>query len=128
QHMVRDSTGTPLAQLDSNWEFAVARSSFMNKVEHGRSMVAMIFTNAPASATTRSAGPGMQPEMEAAARAWASTAPSPVNPEFYRQQREMCVSRWNEILSSGTTVEVPEKIVNDAWRTLLVAQYGILHG
>jgi hypothetical protein len=128
QHVVRDSTGTPLAQLDDNWEFAPARSSFMNKEQHARSMVAMIFTAAPAGPTTRAAGPGMQPEMEATARAAASTNPSPVNLDFYKHQRELSIRRWKEILASGTQVSVPEPIVNNAWRTLLVAQYGILRG
>src|SRR5205823_2349638 len=123
QHLVRDSAGTPLAQLDDNWEFAPARSSFTNKEQHARSMVLMIFTAAPAGPATRAAGPGMQPEMEAAARAWASTNPSPVNLDFYEHQRELSIRRWSEILASGTQVSVPEPIVNNAWRTLVVAEY-----
>ena len=128
QHFVRDSTGVPLAQLDNNWEFSPARSSFMNKTEHARTMVALIFTSAPATPTTRSAGRGMQPEMEAAGRAWATTAPSPVNLDFYNRQRELAVQRWSQIVSSGMQVKVAEPIVNNAWRTLLVAQFGILAG
>ena len=127
QHVVRDASGTPLAQLDDHWEFQPARSAFFNKLEHPRSLVALIFTNAaPTSPATRAAGAGMAAEMEAAGRAWASTQPSPVNLDFYQRQRELCVNRWNEIVSRGMQVQVPEKVVMDAWRTLIVAQHAIL--
>jgi hypothetical protein len=128
QQHVRDSSGALLAQLDDNWEFALARSSFTNKVEHPARMYALIYTAAPA-ATTQAAGGGMAPELEASgAVRSATTSASTLTPEFFQRQREMSIMRWNEILASGTQIDVPEPIVMDAWRALIVAQYGILRG
>jgi hypothetical protein len=128
EHVVRDAAGTPLAQLGDGWEFAPARSSFFSKVEHPASLVAMIYTAAPATQPSTRAGIGMAPEMEAAGRAWASTRPSPVDLDFYQRQRELCIRRWGEIVAAGMQVDVPEKVVNDGWRTLIVAQHTILRG
>jgi hypothetical protein len=127
QHVVRDGSGTVLAQLDDNWDFAPARCSFTSKPQHAKTLVAMIFASG-GGATTHSAGPGMQPEMEAAGRAWATTGHSPVGVEFYERQREMCVRRWNDLLAGGMNVTVPEPVVNNAWRTLVIAQHAIRAG
>ena len=43
----------------------------------------------------------------------------------YDRQREMSTVRWKEIVSSGTQINVPEAVVNNAWRNLIVQQYQI---
>ena len=51
-----------------------------------------------------------------------------VNDQFYRQQREQAIKRWENLVAGGMQVEVPEAVVNNAWRALIVQQYEILHG
>jgi hypothetical protein len=137
QHIVRDSSGALLAQLDDHWDFQPARSSFISKLNHPRTMTAIIYTGTPTAATTRATGAGMEPELEAmgqtrsapAGPATAATTPaSQLDLDFYTRQRDLSVKRWNDLLAAGTRIDVPEPIVNSAWRTLLIAQYGILAG
>src|SRR5207244_395304 len=129
RHVVRDSTGAMLAQVDDNWDFNPARAAFISKVRHPKTILAMIFTAAPAASATRAAGGGMEPEVEAtgqtrgAATAPATTQMASLNLDFYQRQREMSLRGWNELLAAGTNVEVPEPIVNNAWRALIIAQY-----
>ena len=130
QHVVRDSTGVALAQLDDNWDANPARLAVFTKAEHPKSVYAMIFTAGGSAATTRAAAGGMAPELEAtgggrAVRA-ATTQASTLDADFYQSHREQTVRRWSEILAAGTQVKVPEPIVNNAWRTLLVAQHEIV--
>ena len=95
QHVLRDQTGTPLAQLDDNWDFAPARSSFMNKVKHAKTMYALVFTTAPQAPTTRATA-GMAPELEAVGQATTFKSQSMIDASFYDRQRETSIRRWNE--------------------------------
>lgn len=59
------------------------------------------------------------------------TAKAPVmtldEPEYQRQLTD-CTSQWNMLLSRAMRVEVPEKIVQDAWRALVVGTLMIARG
>src|SRR5206468_6970099 len=97
RHIVRDSSGVILAQLDDYWEFQPARSAFISKLNHPRTMTAMIFTGTPA-ATTRATGAGMEPELEAMGQARsapagaataATTSSSQLDLDFYTRQRDL---------------------------------------
>jgi len=55
------------------------------------------------------------------------TAPT-VSPAVYSAQRETCVRTWRELVGRGMQVEVPEPLVNDAWRNALCQNFTLIHG
>ena len=48
--------------------------------------------------------------------------------ETYDRQRAACASRWRELLERGARFDVPEPIVQNAWRSLVVGQFTIAVG
>jgi hypothetical protein len=44
----------------------------------------------------------------------------------YAAQRKQCADTWNKLLARGMNVEVPEPIVNNAWRNLLIQDMSII--
>jgi hypothetical protein len=46
----------------------------------------------------------------------------------YDVARKKCVDAWTALLDRGTVVEVPEEVVNRAWRSLVCGSYALLHG
>ena len=46
----------------------------------------------------------------------------------YRKQRERCVAVWQELLGKGAMLDVPETVVNNAWRATLAANFTIVTG
>ncbi len=57
----------------------------------------------------------------------ASTA-SPLAGGGFDAQRQSCVEAWQDILRAGMNVEVPEPYVNNAWRALILANFGLING
>ncbi len=56
-----------------------------------------------------------------------ATAPR-VTPDSYRRQRQKCIEVWREMLAGSMTVETPEPRVNQAWRNLLIQNFGMQQG
>ncbi len=54
--------------------------------------------------------------------------PFTVTTTTYAQQREQCAATWRQILSQGMNVEVPEPLVNNAWRHLLIQNFELING
>lgn len=48
--------------------------------------------------------------------------------ESYAQHRDRCAQTWRDILSQGMKVEVPEPMVNNAWRHLLIQNLELVNG
>lgn len=46
----------------------------------------------------------------------------------YNAQRSKCVQVWDSLLSDGMQVEIPEPVVNNAWRALLIGMYELVSG
>ena len=46
----------------------------------------------------------------------------------YGKQREQCVAVWRELLGKGVTLDVPETVVNNAWRAALAANFTVVTG
>ena len=44
----------------------------------------------------------------------------------YKRERQKCVSAWESLLSSGAQFEVPEPVVNDAWKSLLAGLHMVM--
>ena len=42
------------------------------------------------------------------------------NPKEYSRQKDRCISEWQHFLGRGMRLEVPEPVVNNAWRSLIV--------
>jgi hypothetical protein len=43
--------------------------------------------------------------------------------EFWEDERKACAERWQALLARGTKVQIPEPIVQNAWRALIVGNY-----
>jgi hypothetical protein len=139
---IKDPSGRVLAIYDENWEFNRARSSLLNKVKHAASAVVMIVTPPVESTGGQRAWaiveePGLRPATEpTSGPATSAPAPAPASAPFvppatvdlnvYDQQREQCAARWEKLIASGTEIEVPEAVVNNAWRRLIGQQYEII--
>jgi hypothetical protein len=46
----------------------------------------------------------------------------------FEQERSQCVAAWETILNRGMKVEVPEPVVNDAWKTTLLNNFALVKG
>ena len=99
-----DASGRVVAIFDSSW-----------KRERGR-MVARL----PAGSAVTLAVPTVPLDP---ARTVA------VSPAAYAEQRAHCVATWKALLGRGMAVEVPEPLVNHAWRSSLVQSFQLInHG
>jgi hypothetical protein len=59
-----------------------------------------------------------------------ATRPIDSPPELpaYDDQRQACVETWQAILRRGTQLKIPEPVVQDAWRSLVVGNYLLADG
>lgn len=55
-----------------------------------------------------------------------ATTPSPLASNGFVRQRELCVKTWSELTGRGMQVSVPEPVVMDAWRSLLVGTHALI--
>jgi hypothetical protein len=134
---LKDASGRVLAAYDDNWEFNKARSSLLSRVQHGASGIVLIVTPwVQIVSTPGFAGPARGGEEEPVGYSGTNNASAPprineppvVDLKFFNEQLTQALARWEQIVSAGATVQVPEPLVNDAWRALMVQQYEILHG
>jgi hypothetical protein len=98
-----DSHHKALASFDDNWQFNSYRSALTAKPDHARTATVAIYTQ-PISGNNALA----------------------MNGTVYDDQRRQCMEDFQTLLDYGTTVEVPEQRVNDAWRSLLIGSYTTL--
>lgn len=55
--------------------------------------------------------------------------PLRASPTVYAEQRAACVATWKELIGRGLQVEVPEPLVNHAWRNALCQSFQLInHG
>ncbi|MDB6122635.1 MAG: hypothetical protein JWQ71_1628 [Pedosphaera sp.] len=57
-----------------------------------------------------------------------ASTPSPLDANGYAHQRQQSVDTWQKILQQGMNVEVPEPYVNDAWRSMILANFSLING
>lgn len=55
-----------------------------------------------------------------------ATTPSPLVNGGFARQRELCVKTWSELVGRGMQLSVPEPVVMNAWRALLVANHALI--
>ncbi len=100
---LRDDQGRVLAWFDSGWRW-----------ERGR-----------AHATITQ---GTVVTMAVPTRPLAADSNPVITPVVYDEQRAKCAAVWKEILARGMSVEVPEPLVNNAWRNLIIQNFALLNG
>jgi hypothetical protein len=59
---------------------------------------------------------------------FAGMVNSPLNQDGYAAQRELAVKEWKKLLAAGMSVEVPESVVNNAWRSLILQNFSLMNG
>ncbi|HEY1381411.1 MAG TPA: hypothetical protein VGF55_31710 [Gemmataceae bacterium] len=100
--VVKDKAGKVYAAFDDGWEWNAARNLLMSRPDHAAGHVT-IFTkpvdSAPAAA-----------------------------PDFYAKQRDLCERRWRDLLAAGVHLDIPEPLVQNAWRSLVVGNAMIAVG
>lgn len=92
--------------VGSNWQWDAAKQTLSAAVAPNEDAVLAVFTE-PASDLS------------------ASFA---LSQDHYGHQRQRCVATWRELLEKGVKLEVPEAIVNNAWRASLGSNFAIITG
>ena len=54
--------------------------------------------------------------------------PPKLDAGHYTAEREACVKCWNDLVSRGTQLNVPEPIINNAWKSQVIGNYLIANG
>lgn len=57
-----------------------------------------------------------------------SAAVPPLTAPAYQTQRKKCAAEWEALLANGTHVEVPEPVVNDAFKSVVCGSFMLLKG
>ncbi|HEY8688774.1 MAG TPA: hypothetical protein VIM07_06020 [Chitinophagaceae bacterium] len=58
----------------------------------------------------------------------SSTSANVVSASDYDVQKKKCVAKWEAILAGAMRVEVPEPVVNAAWKSTIVGSFQLLQG
>jgi hypothetical protein len=58
----------------------------------------------------------------------AAETQSPIEKGGFDAQRRHCSDTWNSILQAGMNIQVPEPYVNNAWRTMVLANLSLING
>ncbi len=102
--IVKDLQGGGFLWFDSNWKWGVGGQRLSTFLSPGKPVYLAIFTKP----TTE-----QLPKLDAS---------------VYAAQKNQCIQTWETLLDKGMQVEVPEPMVNDAWRSLLVGTFELLKG
>ncbi len=106
QGSIRDAQGRILVWYDSNWHWNAERGLLEAEFEPGQTATVAVATD----------------PMEA-------PHPSPLSDTVgYDRQRRHCAETWKNLLGRGMNVEVPEAYVNNAWRSLVIANFALING
>lgn len=92
--------------LGSNWQWDTAKQTLTATIPSGGEAVLAVFTAAASMLST----------------------PQELSGNEYMRQRQTCISTWRELLGKGVKLEVPETIVNNAWRAVMGANFTIITG
>jgi hypothetical protein len=101
--VVRDGKGHAILLFDAAWEWDGTKKELRCALAEGKSAVLAVLTLPLAM-------------------------PPPLDARRYDAERRACADCWEKLLAAGARFEVPEKIVNDAWRSLVIGNYLIAVG
>ncbi len=100
---VRDAKGQGLLLFGAGWEWDGDRKELRAPLAPGRRVVLAVLTRPVPS-------------------------PPALNAELYDRERRACLKTWEELLGRGMRLEIPEPVVQGAWRALVVGQFLIASG
>lgn len=101
---VRDGDGRGLVLFDSGWSWDSDGKALRVRLQPGQTAVLLILTRPL---------PPPLPAFDAA---------------HYADERKACIDCWQVLLRRGLNLQVPEPIVNNAWRSLVIGQFLIAVG
>ena len=51
-----------------------------------------------------------------------------IDPDDYAREQKRCAAKWQEFLATGMQLDLPETVVDNAWRSLLIGNYMMAQG
>ena len=101
--------------------------------DNGGQVFARVGPNWRWDASTQTLGVTMAPGEEALLAVFTAAMPKPsiardLSGGEYRGQRRRCVAAWRALLNKSVNIEVPESVVNNAWRAVLGSNFAIVTG
>jgi hypothetical protein len=102
--VVRDGLGQVFVLFDPSWHWDGTRNELSTALMAGQSAVLAMLTRPP------------------------TASPPALTEAVYAEERRACVASWEELLRRGVKLEVPEPVVNDAWRALVAGNFLIADG
>jgi hypothetical protein len=112
--VLRNTDGKILACYDEMWTWNLARGTLTAFLKPGENASLAIYTI-----------PGDEPVATASAE---EATDKQRLLRIYADRLQHCVDKWNGVLESGAMFEVPEPIVNNAWRAATINNYMLLTG
>src|SRR5262249_306731 len=117
----------------------VARGAFEGEMKATEGRVRAPQGPAPVLSGAGGSGDGKRKDLRSTLAADASAdlavLPQPLPPPLpalthdrYDEERATCGKEWRSLLAWGTRLEIPEPVVQDAWRALIVGNYLIASG
>ena len=101
---VRNAKGEGLVLFDSGWRWQGEKKELSVRLAPGKSAALAVMTHPL---------PAPLPKLTA---------------RRYDDERKACVDAWKKLLERGMRLEVPEPVVNDAWRSLVVGNFLVAVG
>ncbi|MEO6435321.1 MAG: hypothetical protein ABIP55_06115, partial [Tepidisphaeraceae bacterium] len=101
--LLRSAAGKILACFDGKWEFNKARNTLTANLKKGENAMMAIYTI-----------PGDEP-----IATLAKDDPQALL-RIGVDRLQHCADTWNDLLKRGTAIDVPEPVVNNAWRAALI--------
>lgn len=115
---LRTTNGLVLAVFNGAWQWQPEQKTLVAKLRRGDTADLAIATqpllaNAPLPTVTKSR---------------RTSAINPFPWFDYERQRKLSAKIWQSLVERGTRIEVPEPMVNNAWRALLVSLFTLVKG
>ncbi|MEQ2007056.1 MAG: hypothetical protein ABMA26_09670 [Limisphaerales bacterium] len=101
QNSLRDEQGRVLVWFDAPWKWQRQRL-VANLTD--KNFVTLAIATTPMDAST----------------------PSPLANGGFVRQRELCVKTWSELVGRGMQISIPEPVVMNAWKSLLVGTHALI--
>jgi hypothetical protein len=102
-----NTNGQVMVRFEDRWQWNAAKQMLSASLEQGQTAALMI------------ASKPMPPPV-APVKHWSWGRNRPFD---YDKERKLCVDCWQKLLDRGTQIEVPETVVNNAWRSLLIGNF-----
>jgi hypothetical protein len=102
--VLRDKQDRVLVQGDDRWRWDDARHTLQAELATGQSAALAVYS---------------QP---------LADGPPAFSEQTYEAERAVCVKRWQALLDRGARFEVPEPIVQNAWKSLVIGNFMIAVG